>query len=153
MDIVGIPTVGEIIETSKEELAYSVVEDIWNSDDTLKKVAYYQYEIKLEGWKPVSTLVGWKRSGIVNKIQVDLLKVVGENTQAPDLSNLDYETIVKNAAKRAVTDIINEKITEVKRAINTAIESKVNELKQQAEQAIKDALNSIKNKFPSWGKK
>ena len=76
-----------------------------------------------------------------------------KNTQTPDLSSIDYQTIVKNAAKRAVTDIVNEKITEVKLAINTAIQNKVNELKKEAEAAIKNTINSIVRKFPSWPRK
>lgn len=150
MNIIKVPTAGEIIETSKEDLTLSVIEGIWNADEATKKVLYYDYKVGLQGWRPVSTLVGWKRSGISNKIKLDLLKVVSDNTQAPDLSSIDYETIVKNAAKRAAKDVINEKIEAVKVAINTAIQNKIDELKQQAEQAIKDTINSIIGKFPSW---
>lgn len=98
-------------------------------------------------------ITGWNRDTIKGKIQVDLLSVVNENTKAPDLSSINYETIIKNAAKRAVTDIINEKINEVKVTIDTVIQNKVNELKEQAEQAIKEAINSIKDKFPLWPRK
>ncbi len=41
MDIVGLPTVGEIVETSKEELTAKNIEDIWNVSEEEKKVAYY----------------------------------------------------------------------------------------------------------------
>lgn len=41
MDIVGLPTVGEIVETSKEELTVKNIEDIWNISEAEKKVAYY----------------------------------------------------------------------------------------------------------------
>ncbi|MEN8076880.1 hypothetical protein ABFP60_07930 [Clostridioides difficile] len=167
MDIVGIPTVGEVIETSKEELTVSVIESVWNAEliDKEYKVPIVGTVIKFQvspyqNWtlsykRPNLTVTptGWNSDAIKGKIQLDLLKVVGANTQVPDLSSIDYETIVKNAAKRAVTDIINEKIIEVKATINTVIQKKVDELRVQAEQAIKDALNSIKNKFPSWGRK
>ena len=98
-------------------------------------------------------VTGWNRDIIRGKVQVDLLSIVSENTKAPDLSSIDYETIIKNAAKRAVTDIFNEKINQVKSTIDTVIQNKVNELKEQAEQAIKDAINSIKDKFPLWIRK
>lgn len=154
MDIVKIPTIGEVIETSKEELALNTVEYIWNANDAEKKLAYYEYEIKLEGWKPVSVLKGWKRVGIATKLQLDLLKIVGDNAQAPDLSSINYEEVIANAARRAVRDIVNEKITEVKVTINTAIQNKIVELKAEAEKAIKDAINqsleNIKNKFPKF---
>lgn len=155
MDIVGIPTAGEIVETSKEELNTKVVEDIWNANETLKKTLYYKYEIKLEGWRPVSTLVGWNRDSIAGKVQLDILSILADNTQAPDLSSINYEEIVLKAAKRAATDVVNEKVEEIKVQINTAIQNKIEELKFEAqkaiEQAAKDAINSIKNKFP-WKK-
>lgn len=157
INIIKVPTTGEIIEVSKEELILSTIESVWNAEPI--KIAngkyelnpYYSYKIK---WIPFSVNVtGWNRDIIRGKVQVDLLSIVSENTKAPDLSSIDYETIIKNAAKRAVTDIINEKINQVKSTIDTVIQNKVNELKEQAEQAIKDAINSIKDKFPLWIRK
>lgn len=160
MDIIKIPTAGEIVETSKEELIIDVVESVWNSTpiSILNKFEinpYHTYEIEYKyNIIPVAIKsTGWNRTSINIKVQSDLLRVVGENTQTPDLSSIDYQTIVKNAAKRAVTDIVNEKITEVKLAINTAIQNKVNELKKEAEAAIKNTINSIVSKFPSWPRK
>lgn len=157
MNIIKVPTTGEIIEVSKDELTASTIESVWNAEPI--KIAngkyelnpYYSYKIK---WVPFNVdITGWNRDTIKGKIQVDLLSVVNENTKAPDLSSINYETIIKNAAKRAVTDIINEKINEVKVTIDTVIQNKVNELKEQAEQAIKEAINSIKDKFPLWPRK
>lgn len=157
MNIIKVPTTGEIIDVSKEELKLSVVQDIWNAEPI--KVAngkyelnpYYSYNIK---WIPFKVnITGWNREIIKSKIQVDLLSIVTENTKAPDLSSINYESIIKNAAKRAVNDIVNEKINEVKATINTVIQNKANELKEQTEQAIKNAINSIKDKFPLWPRK
>lgn len=170
MDIIKLPTTGEVVETSKEELIVSVIEDILNAplikkEGNLGGLAYsfdvnqyHELDISLNKitwikWEVICTPKGWNRDTIKQKIQLDLLTVLGENTKVPDLSSIDYEAIVKNAAKRAVIDIVNEKITEVKTAINVAIQNKINELKKEAEQSIKEAISNIINKLPSCSRK
>lgn len=166
MDIVGIPTVGEVVETSKEELSSKVIEDVWNAEwiEGEYKVPilgwiikyqvnpHYTYTVKYNRPNLEVVATGWNRYSIGLKIQTDILGILAGNTQAPDLSSINYEEIVLNAAKRAATDVINERINEVKVTINTHIQTKIAELKAEAEKAIQDAINqaieSIKNRFP-----
>lgn len=174
MDIVGVPTVGEVTEASKEDLLANAIDDIWNARKTeyfefkvFGKVVYSTYydmnlfwqfnplkDVKYDS-KSKTIIIspkGWNNTAIAAKLQLDLLKIVDENIQAPDLSTINYEEIVANAAKKAIRDVINEKIEEVKTTINTVIENKVAEIKVEAEKAINDAvlkaLESIKKKFP-----
>lgn len=163
MDIVKIPTVGEIVDASKEGLAEKAIEEIWSSKKqgeynlifTTIKYDYNPFQnITLKYQRPNLLVIptGWNRTSILLKIKGDVLLDGVLDYEKPDLSSINYEEIVLNAAKRAVTDVINEKIVEVKATINTHIQTKIAELKAEAEKAIQDAINqaleSIKNKFP-----
>lgn len=155
MDIVGIPTAGEILEEYKEEVAIKTIDGIYNASKTEKIALYCEYDKTGPWYNPTYTFTAWKRSGVNTRLNIELLALVGKGYETPDLSSINYEEIVLNAAKRAATDVINERVEQIKIQINTTIQNKIEELKIEAqkaiEQAVKDAINSIKNKFP-WRK-
>lgn len=155
MNMVKIPTAGDILQSSKEEVSKNTINYIYNASQLEKITTYCEYDKTGPWYNPTYTFTAWKRSGVKIRLNIELLALVGKGYETPDLSSINYEEIVANAAKRAVRDVINERIESIRAEINYAIQNKIEELKLEAqkamEQAVKDAINSIKNKFP-WKK-
>lgn len=126
MNEVKIPTTEEVIAASREKLINKCVEEVYNSDN--KELLYYNYKLEFQGIKPVKVCTGWNETAIGAKVKLDASSVVAEGCRVPDLSNIDYDSIIREAAKRAVKDVVKEEIINTNNTIKKAIKDKIDEI-------------------------
>ena len=126
MNEVKLPTTEEIISVSRGKIINKCVEEIYSSDK--KEVLYYNYKIEFQGIKPVRVCTGWNETSIGAKVKLDASSVIAEECKVPDLSSIDYNGIIKEAAKRAVKDVVKEEIINANNIIKDAIKDKIDEI-------------------------
>lgn len=126
MNQVKLPTTSEIISISREKIINKSVEEVYNSDK--KELLYYNYKIQFQGIKPVKVCTGWNETSIAAKVKLDASSVIAEECKIPDLNGVDYNGIIREAAKRAVRDVVKEEIINANNTIKNAIKDKIDEI-------------------------